>query len=239
MSNMRQIALDTETTGLDPKQGHRVIEIGCLEIINRRITHRRFHHYFQPDRKTSREALAVHGITDEFLQDKPRFGELVQEFMEFIKGAQLLIHNAEFDVGFINHELALLNQGWQSLAHYCQILDTLALARERHPGQKNSLDALCKRYHIDNSHRQWHGALLDAELLTEVYLAMTGGQVSLLASSALASSHPETTTIRRISASRPPLLRVLPTAEELQAHQQKLAVIDKASGGRCMWLALD
>lgn len=235
---MRQIVLDTETTGLDPKQGHRIIEIGCVEMIHRRITHKQFHRYLQPDRKISKDASAVHGITDEFLKDQPRFADIVDELIEFIKGAELIIHNATFDVGFINHELNLLRQDWLPLSQYCQVLDTLALARERHPGQKNSLDALCKRYNIDSSHRQLHGALLDAELLAEVYLAMTGGQVSLLGEHTQEVNN-VTISIKRISEQRPPLSLILPTSEELQAHQQRLATIDKVSGGKCVWLTLE
>jgi DNA polymerase-3 subunit epsilon len=235
---MRQIVLDTETTGLDPKAGHRVIEIGCIEISNRRITNNRYHHYLQPDRKIDVEASTVHGITDEYLQDKPRFAEIVNEFMDFINGAELIIHNADFDVGFINHELQLLNQGWKPLSHYCEILDSLALARKRHPGQKNNLDALCKRYDIDNSSRQLHGALLDAELLAEVYFAMTGGQVSLLASESKTESN-RTNTIKRISENRATLPLIEPTDEELQTHEQCLAAINEISGGKCLWQGLE
>ena len=177
---MRQVVLDTETTGLETSQGHRIIEIGCVEIINRRTTDNRYHQYIQPNHKIDDGAMKVHGITNEFLNDKPIFFEIVDEFMDFITGAELIIHNASFDVGFINHELKLLKQGWKPVDKYCQILDTLALARKQNPGQKNNLDALCKRYGIDNSNRQLHGALLDAEILAEVYLTMTGGQVSLL-----------------------------------------------------------
>ncbi len=234
---MRQIIVDTETTGLDPKEGHRIVEIGCLEISNRHITDNRYHQYLQPNRKMDAQAAAVHGITDEFLQDKPRFADVVDKFMAFIKGAELIIHNADFDVGFINHELELLKQGWQPLSHYCQIIDTLALARERHPGQKNNLDALCKRYNVDNSNRQLHGALLDVEILAQVYLAMTGGQVSLLANDdkTEVSGHD---TIKRISSNRAALTTIAPTEEELQAHGQRLAAIDKTSGGKCLWQSL-
>ncbi|MDM8561323.1 DNA polymerase III subunit epsilon [Thiotrichales bacterium HSG14] len=234
---MRQIVLDTETTGLDPKIGHRIIEIGCIEISNRRTTDNCYHHYLQPDRKIDTEASVVHGITNDFLQDKPRFSEIANEFMDFISGAELIIHNANFDVGFINHELKLLNQGWKPLSHYCEILDSLALARKHHPGQKNNLDALCKRYNIDNSSRQLHGALLDAEILAEVYLAMTGGQVSLLASENKAESN--INTIKRISSDRSALTLMTPTDEELQAHEQCLATIDKTSGGKCLWQNLE
>ena len=233
---MRQIALDTETTGLEPAQGHRIIDIGCVEISNRRITDNRYHCYLQPDRKIDQEASTVHGITDDFLKDKPRFADIIPDLMKFITDAELLIHNAKFDVGFLNHELNRLKQNWQPLDHYCQITDTLTLARERHPGQQNNLDALCKRYNIDNSKRQLHGALLDAEILAEVYLAMTRKQDSLLT-----EDNRETTghhTIERISSQRLPLKIILPTEEELQAHQHCLAVINKASGGKCEWTDL-
>jgi DNA polymerase-3 subunit epsilon len=234
---MRQIVLDTETTGLEPKN-HRIIEIGCIEISNRRLTEKRFHYYLQPDRKIDAEASTVHGITDQFLQDKPRFADIVNEFMAFIKDAELIIHNAEFDVGFINHELNLLNQNFKPLDQYCKITDSLALARKRHPGQKNNLDALCKRYNVDNSNRQLHGAVLDAEILAEVYLAMTGGQVSLLVQQNNAQSNGDS-VIKRISSNRAALTVIAPTDEELEAHEQRLAAIDKASGGKCLWLMVN
>jgi len=235
---MRQIVLDTETTGLNPAKGHRIIEIGCIEISNRRLTEKRFHYYLQPDRKIDAEASAVHGIKNQFLQDKPRFVDIVNEFMDFIKDAELIIHNADFDVGFINHELKLLRQNFKPLDHYCQITDSLALARKRHPGQKNNLDALCKRYNVDNSNRQLHGALLDSEILAEVYLAMTGGQVSLLVQDNKAQSNGNT-VIKRISGNRAVLMVIAPTGEELQAHEERLAAIDKASGGKCLWLMVN
>lgn len=233
---MHQIVLDTETTGLDPQAGHRIIEIGGIEIVNRRITERYYHQFLQPDRQIEVAAGNVHGITNEFLRDKPRFANIVTEFIDFIQGAELIIHNAAFDVGFINYELQLLQQHWQPLDHYCQITDTLKLARERHPGQKNSLDALCKRYNVDNSNRQLHGALLDARLLAEVYLAMTGGQVSLLTAPEANTSN-NYTAIKRINSERLPLKVVMPTSVELQAHEQRLAAIEKTSGGKCLWLA--
>jgi DNA polymerase-3 subunit epsilon len=235
---MRQIVLDTETTGLNPAKGHRIIEIGCIEISNRRLTEKRFHYYLQPDRKIDAEASAVHGIKDQFLQDKPRFADIVNEFMDFIRDAELIIHNANFDVGFINHELKLLRQNFKPLDHYCQITDSLALARKRHPGQKNNLDALCKRYNVNNSNRQLHGALLDSEILAEVYLAMTGGQVSLLVQENKAQSNGNT-VIKRISGNRAALTVIAPTVEELQAHEERLAAIDKASGGKCLWLMVN
>jgi DNA polymerase-3 subunit epsilon len=234
---MRQIVLDTETTGLNPKEGHRIIEIGCVEIINRRITERYYHQFLQPDRQIEVAASRVHGITNEFLRDKLRFANVVTELMAFIQGAELIIHNASFDVGFINHELQWLQQHWQPLSHYCSVTDTLTLARERHPGQKNSLDALCKRYNVDNSNRQLHGALLDARLLAEVYLAMTGGQVSLL--SGQETHQVNNDDIKRVCSERSPLKVVIPTSMELQAHEQRLVVIEQISGGKCLWQALE
>ncbi len=234
---MRQIVLDTETTGLDPTEGHRIIEIGCIELLERHITKQHYHQYLQPKRKIDSEAIRVHGITNEFLQDKPRFVDIVDEFMDFIKGAELVIHNANFDVGFINHELKLLKQNWKPLDQYCQILDTLQLARELHPGQKNNLDALCKRYNIDNSNRQLHGALLDSELLAELYLMMTGGQTSLLAVDNKIEKS-EDNAIIRLSSQRAALTVLIPTEEELQSHLQCLSAIDKASGGKCLWQSL-
>lgn len=233
---MRQIILDTETTGLEPKEGHRIIEIGCVEMVNRRITQRHFHHYLQPDRKIDDGALAVHGITNEFLKDKPRFRDLVDEFINFVKDAEVIIHNADFDCNFINHELQLLRQSWQPLSSYCKITDTLALARKLHPGQKNSLDALCKRYSIDNSRRDLHGALLDAQLLAEVYLVMTGGQVTLLGSTE--GGQTTQTQVKRLANDRPRLPVLLPSEEELQAHQNYLEGLEKSSGGKCLWKTL-
>ena len=176
---MRQIVLDTETTGLEVSLGHRIIEIGCVELVNRRETGNHWHHYFNPDREIDAGAFEVHGIGNDFLQDKPRFADLAEEFYEYVKGAELIIHNAAFDIGFLNYELDLLTMPTQPLDEACSVLDTLALARQKHPGQKNNLDALCKRYDIDNSQRSLHGALLDARILADVYLAMTGGQTSL------------------------------------------------------------
>ena len=186
---MRQIVLDTETTGLDPHDGHRVIEIGCVELIDRRLTRNNFHRYIQPDREIDAGAVEVHGITDDFLADKPRFAEVADDFIRYVEGAELIIHNAPFDVGFLDHEL----MGWRGgnaprISDLCEVTDTLAMARRLHPGQRNGLDALCKRYSVDNSRREWHGALLDAEILADVYLAMTGGQVSLH----LGNDQPET-----------------------------------------------
>ena len=177
---MRQIVLDTETTGLEWEQDHRIIEIGCVELVERRFTGNNFHQYLQPDRNIDAGAIEVHGITNEFLQDKPRFTDVMEDFMAYIEGAELIIHNAPFDVGFINYELKRAESSYTTLDQYCGIIDSLVMAREKHPGQRNSLDALCGRYHIDNSKREKHGALLDAEILADVYLAMTGGQRSLV-----------------------------------------------------------
>lgn len=176
---MRQIVLDTETTGLEVRLGHRIIEIGCIELINRRVTDNHWHFYINPEREIDSGAFDVHGISREFLQDKHRFFEIADDFLDYIDGAELIIHNAPFDVGFLNHELGLLGNSDQPVEERCNILDTLLMARQKHPGQKNNLDALCKRYQIDNSHRSVHGALLDARILADVYLAMTGGQTSL------------------------------------------------------------
>ncbi len=233
---MRQIVLDTETTGLEPSEGHRIIEIGCVELNNRRPTGNTYHQYLQPDREIDAGAIEVHGITNEMLADKPRFADVVQDFLDFVSGAELVIHNAPFDVGFLNHELALLGSGHGRVEDHCTVLDTLKLARQMHPGQKNNLDALCKRYDIDNTHRELHGALLDSEILADVYLAMTGGQTSL----SLGGSSDETglkrpEAIRRLASDRPPLKVVRATSDELRAHEERLAAIGKASGGNCLW----
>ena len=178
-SELRQVVLDTETTGLNPAEGHRIIEIGCVELINRRLTGNNYHQYLQPDREIDAEAIDVHGITNEFLSDQPRFSDTVDDFINYISGAELIIHNAAFDVGFINNELGMLGAEFK-IGDRCQILDTLKLARKMYPGQRASLDALCKRLGIENSHRTLHGALLDSEILADVYLMMTGGQNDLL-----------------------------------------------------------
>jgi len=176
---MRQIVLDTETTGLETSQDHRIIEIGCVEMIDRRITDNSWHHYINPDREIDAGAFEVHGISNESLQDKPRFGEIAQDFLNYIDGAELVIHNAPFDVGFLDHELSKLDKESRTVSQFCTVLDTLVMARQKHPGQKNNLDALCRRYEIDNSQRSLHGALLDARILADVYLVMTGGQTAL------------------------------------------------------------
>jgi DNA polymerase III subunit epsilon len=238
---MRQIVLDTETTGLETSQDHRIIEIGCVELVGRKLTGRHYHQYINPQRKVDEGAMEVHGITDEFLIDKPLFATVAREFLEFVDGADLVIHNAPFDVGFINHEIAKLGGIYREIESSCRIIDTLALARQKHPGQKNNLDALCKRYGVDNSQRDLHGALLDAEILADVYLLMTGGQVNLNISDQQSSDSGEVNAqsgIRRLSDKRPPLRVVKANEEELVLHQQKLDAIVKNSG-HCVWMSGD
>lgn len=232
----RQIILDTETTGLDPKEGHRIIEIGCVEMISRRLTGNNFHFYLQPDREIDAEAVQVHGITNDFLADKPRFKEIAADLISYLNGAELIIHNAPFDIGFLNHELSQLSEPYQAITDYCTVADTLVMARQLYPGQRNSLDALCKRYEIDNGHRTLHGALLDAEILADVYLAMTGGQVSLQLGGELddgrATGH-SAASIRRVATGLN-LPVISANAEELAAHTERLAAIQK-SAGKCLW----
>ncbi len=234
---MRQIILDTETTGLEPELGHRIIEIGCIEVVNRRRTGRVFQRYLRPDRDIDPGALQVHGITAEFLAGQPRFAEVAAEWLEFVRGAELVIHNAPFDVAFLDAELARLPEPPGRVSELCEVLDTLALARRLHPGQRNGLDALCKRYSVDNSHRDLHGALLDADLLLEVYLAMTGGQGALTLDEGTAATESRSTT-RRIKRPAGTLLVVRATASELQSHENRLAALDKASSGKTVWRTL-
>lgn len=237
---MRQIVLDTETTGLEPAEGHRVIELGCFELSHRRPTGRTFHEYLNPQRPVDAEAVEVHGLDDAFLADKPRFADVAQAFFEFIAGAELIIHNAPFDVGFLDHELARLGEAWGRIEDHCRVTDTLALAREMHPGQRNSLDALCRRYGIDNAQRTLHGALLDAELLAEVYLAMTGGQATLFVGGETEErGGPAQGGIRRLPADRPRLRVVAPDADERARHEAWLERLDEAAGGSCVWRRLD
>ena len=232
---MRQIVLDTETTGLDPAS-HRIIEIGCVELAERRPTGNRFHVYLNPDRAIDEGARAVTGISDEFLADKKRFAEVAAEFIEFIRGAEIIAHNAEFDVGFIDAELGIAGAQYGRLADHVTVLDSLALAREKFPGPRNSLDALCRRFGIDNSHREWHGALLDAQLLAEVYLAMTAGQGLLgFGEETAAESARVAVTAVQITV-RPRVLHAL--AVELSAHVTRLEAIDAASKGACLWKRL-
>ena len=234
---MRQIVLDTETTGLEVSQAHRIIEIGCIEINNRRATGRRFHQYINPEREIDAGAVEVHGLTLDDLKDRPLFPDIAGEFLEFVRGAELIIHNAPFDVGFINYELSLIGASWGSIEDYCEVFDTLKLGREMHPGQRNSLDALCRRYEIDNAHREQHGALLDAELLVEVYLAMTGGQVNLqLDNVGKRDAVTDTGQPHGGAPRQRRLVVVQPTDEELVAHRERLEAIDTVSGDGCVWL---
>jgi DNA polymerase-3 subunit epsilon len=235
---MRQIIVDTETTGLEPEQGHRIIEIGCVEVINRRATGRTFHRYLRPDREVDPGAMQVHGITNEFLLDKPRFPEVAAELIEFINGAELVIHNAPFDVAFLDAEFKRLPPPLRRVSELCAVLDTLALARKMHPGQRNGLDALCKRYSVDNSHRELHGALLDARILLDVYLAMTGGQSALVLGEETAAG--VVTAIQQERAVRPAgqLKVVRASNDELALHERSLATLDKTSGGKTLWRGL-
>jgi DNA polymerase-3 subunit epsilon len=231
---MRQVVLDTETTGLEPAHGHRIIEIGCVEILHRRITERRYQQYLNPEREVDAGAADVHGITLADLTEKPAFRDIVGELIDFVRGAELVIHNAAFDVGFLNAELAQAGADWGRIEDYCTVFDTLQLAREMHPGQRNNLDALCRRYSVDNAHRERHGALLDAELLAEVYLAMTGGQATLeLGSDAR----------QRVRAARAPathaLRVVLPSADEVAAHERMLGRLKLPDAAATLWSAAD
>ena len=229
---MRRVVLDTETTGLSPGLGDRIIELGCIEVLNRQVTGNHFHRYINPERESEVGALKVHGITREFLQDKPKFGEIVAEFLDYIQGAELVIHNAAFDVEFLNLELDRV--GHPPMEQHCAaIVDTLKLARELHPGKKNSLDALCERYQVDHAHRTLHGALLDAALLAEVYLAMTRGQDSLAIE--LDRPRPALGTPTATRDERPRLIVFLPSEEELAEHARLLADIEAENKAQCVW----
>ena len=230
---MRKIVVDTETTGLDPRQGHRIIELAALELDGRKVSLRRFHRYLNPEREIDAGAAAIHGLTYERLQNEAKFADIVSGFLEFIEGAELIIHNAPFDMSFINRELELLELPPLQNA----VTDTLKLAREMHPGKKNSLDALCSRYEIDNTHRTLHGALLDTELLAEVYFVMTRGQESLLGDDRAPTTRQP--AVLSTDAARPRLRVLQPGEEELAEHAQQLADIDKASKGNCLWLQLE
>jgi DNA polymerase III subunit epsilon len=239
---MRQIVLDTETTGLNLQEGHRLIEIGCVELKDRRLTGNNFHQYIQPDREVDLGAVEVHGITSEMLADKPRFAEIAEDFLRYVSGSELIIHNADFDVGFLDHELRLWRGEGAGIRDLCAVTDTLSLARRLHPGQRNSLDALCKRYGVDNSHRELHGALLDAEILADLYLAMTGGQVTLALGGEPASDPGRDRSALprgRLDPNRPRLRVVRADAEAQAAHAQRLASIAAANGGLCLWLRLE
>jgi DNA polymerase-3 subunit epsilon len=233
---LRQIILDTETTGLEPKQGHRIIEVGCVELINRRLTGNNFHYYFNPQREIDAGAIEVHGLTNEFLEDKPLFEDIAGDLHEYLKGADIVIHNAPFDVGFINNEFRLMNFEQAEMSVWCEITDTLQMARKMFPGQRNSLDALCKRYEIDNSQRELHGALLDAEILADVYLMMTGGQGSLLLEDAALSGD---SVVKKLDRSKLKLTVLKATEEELVAHEARLASLTAATQSDCLWTTLD
>ncbi|HNH51977.1 MAG TPA: DNA polymerase III subunit epsilon [Nitrosomonas sp.] len=231
---MRQIFLDTETTGLDVKSGHRIVEIAAVEVCNRQLTGRHFHYYLNPERESEASALQIHGLTTEFLQDKPKFPDICEAFIQFIENAELLIHNAPFDVSFLNNELVLCNQN--TLSSYCtEIIDTLILAKELHPGKRNNLDALCERYQVDHSHRVLHGALLDSELLAEVYLRMTRGQDSLLMD--FDTPVPDISTDEALKGLQLVVLSADPS--ELERHAKRLEAINKVSKGNCLWQSLN
>lgn len=234
---MRQIILDTETTGFEPLNGDRIIEIGAVEMVKRRLTDHNYHQYIQPEREVPQEAIEVHGITDDFLKDKPLFAAIVDDFMEYVAGAELIIHNAPFDVGFINHELSMLpNNKWGKIEDHCVITDSLKMARKAYPGQRNSLDALCKRLYIDNSNRTLHGALLDSEILADVYLTMTGGQTALLlAGEDRDNLNDDGIQKGQIRTDRPALKVLRASTEELELHAKKLAEITKKSGQELNW----
>jgi DNA polymerase III subunit epsilon len=234
---MRQIVLDTETTGLEARE-HYIIEIGCVELVNRRLTGNNYHQYIRPDREVDPGAMEVHGITNEFLADKPPFVDIMGDFLAYLQGAdELVIHNAPFDIGFLNRELTRNEGPYLNLRDHFGVLDTLVMARQMHPGQKNNLDALCKRYGINNEQRTLHGALLDAEILADVYLAMTGGQTSLSLSASETAGQGE--ELRRLAEGRQPLKVIRASEAELAEHQKRLEVIEKKSGGNCMWQSLD
>jgi DNA polymerase III subunit epsilon len=237
---MRQVVLDTETTGLEPQSGHRIIEIGCVEVVNRRATGQHFHEYIHPEREIDAGAAAVHGITLEKLAGKPKFAQIAERFLAFVDGAELIIHNAPFDVAFLDSELkrwaVLTGAEPVAIRSRCAVLDTLALAREMHPGQRNGLDALCKRYSIDNSHRQLHGALLDSRILADVYMAMTGGQSALALDSAAKVTRRVAPTRDAAGIEVPANLRVVAASNaEIVAHDEFMKIIQKASGGKALW----
>ena len=235
---MRQLILDTETTGLNARTGDRILELGCVEMVNRRLTGNNLHFYINPERESDPGALAVHGLTTEFLSDKPKFAEIADQIRDFIQDAELIIHNAPFDVAFLNAELARIELA-HTVTDLCRVLDTLGLARQMHPGQRNTLDALCKRYSVDNSHRDYHGALLDARILAEVYLAMTGGQANLTlsAESDTARSRARQSAPARVGGGTR-IIVIGPNEGELAAHEHVLALLDKASGGQTVWRRL-
>lgn len=237
---MRQIVLDTETTGLDPEGGHRIIEIGCVELLNRRPSGRTYHQYINPEREIDAGAIEVHGITNQFLADKPSFLAIASDFLAFIEGAELIIHNAPFDVGFINHEVRLGQLDWGVVADHCSIVDTLVMARRLHPGRRNNLDALCDRYYVDNTSRDLHGALLDAEILADVFLAMTSGQTALaLDGRQPGASAGDSEGIRPLDSGRARLPIIAASDQEVEAHRQFLELLDQKSNGQRLWSSND
>lgn len=231
---MRQVVLDTETTGLEIEEGHRILEIGCVEIVGRKLTRRHYHQYINPERDIDDGALEVHGITSQFLADKPVFADVWESFLEFVDGSELIIHNAAFDIAFLNSEMQQLSPALGALTDYCTVVDSLELARHKHPGQKNNLDALCKRYSVDNSQRDLHGALLDAEILADVYLLMTGGQVAL----GLGVEPEERGTkvqAVELDKDRSPLRVIRASAEEVSRHESRLDRLDQTSEQGAVW----
>lgn len=230
--------LDTETTGLEVSRGHRIIEIGCVELVDRKLTGNHYHQYINPQRDIDQGAIEVHGITNDFLADKPLFTSVAREFYEFIEGAELVIHNAPFDIGFLDSELGRLDDGYRGLSDVCDVVDTLLMARAKHPGQRNSLDALCSRYMVDNSQRDLHGALLDAEILADVYLTMTGGQTTFQLSdieSGAEGGTPGQAQIRRLASERAALPVIRASESELAAHEEILDTISAANNGTVLW----
>lgn len=233
---MRQIVLDTETTGLETSLGHKIIEIGCVELINRKLTGNHYHVYINPEREVDAGAFEIHGISNEYLADKPVFNMIAQSFIDFVKGAELIIHNAPFDIGFLDHELKQLTASYESMTEYCSVLDSLVMARKKHPGQKNNLDALCKRYFVDNTQRDLHGALLDAEILADVYLMMSGGQSSFVLGHDETNASNSTNKQQRLAADRQPLRVIKASDNELTQHSERLNEINKISEQGALWL---
>ena len=232
----RYLVLDTETTGLEPRQGHKIIEIGCVELIERDLTGNNYQQFLNPEREIDEGALEVHGISLSTLEDKPTFAQVADDFLAYIRDATLVIHNAAFDVGFLNHELGLLERGLGSIADYCEVIDTLLMARELHPGQRNSLDALCQRYFISNEHRTLHGALLDSEILAEVYLAMTGGQLNLLGEQDLAEKTDQAVAQARVFDPDRALTKIIPaSAEEIAEHDKWMQLLSEKKGEAVSW----
>ena len=237
--NVRQVVLDTETTGLNPEQGHKIIEIGCVELINRKVSDNHFHQYINPQREIDQGAYEVHGISAEFLSDKPEFSVIVDDLIAYLKGAELIIHNAPFDLGFLDSELTALNRNLGKIEDYCDVIDTLVNARQIHPGQRNDLNSLCSRYEIDNSQRELHGALLDAEILAEVYLAMTGGQTAMLLEDLDGNAFSGLGPDFKQTAREKPLPVIPPDDEELTAHRKWLELLEKETGASSLWADLE